>query len=102
MNADAELDAPVLRNACVPLDHRVLDFEGAPEGVDHAAEFDDRAVAGALDDPAVAHRNGWIDEVAAPRLTSPNISPAHSDFLLGGANLSRALIGRRKSGEISS
>jgi len=26
----------------------------------------------------------------------------HSDFLLGGANLSRVLIGRRKSGEISS
>jgi len=102
MNADAELDAPVLRNACVPLDHRVLDFEGAPEGVDHAAEFDDRAVAGALDDPAVAHRNGWIDEVAAPRLTSPNISPAPFRLSLRRGQSFKSTDWKKKKREISS
>src|SRR5215469_16393539 len=39
MNADAKLDAPIVRNASVPLDHGVLDFQGTPHGVDHAAEF---------------------------------------------------------------
>ena len=42
MNADAELDAPVLRHAGVALDHAVLHFDRAAHGVDHAAELDDR------------------------------------------------------------
>src|SRR6516225_10535123 len=39
---------------------------------------------------------------APPRLTSQDISPAPFRLFLGEANLSRALIGRRKSGELSS
>ena len=35
--------------------------------VDHAAEFDDAAVARALDDAAVMHGDGRIDQVAAQR-----------------------------------
>jgi hypothetical protein len=31
------------------------------------AELDDRAVAGALDDSAVMHRNRWVDEFTAER-----------------------------------
>jgi hypothetical protein len=41
VNADPELDAPVRWHACVPLDHRVLDFHGAAHGVDDAAELDE-------------------------------------------------------------
>ena len=51
----------------------------------------------------VANANRTPSGVNAPRrLTSKASRRRHSDFLLGGANLSRALIGRRKSGEISS
>ena len=32
---------------------------------DHAAELDDTAAAGALDDAAVMHRDGGVDQVAA-------------------------------------
>ena len=57
VNANAEDDASVLRQAGVALDHGVLHFDGAAHGVDHAAELDDRAVAGALDDPP------WCTEI---------------------------------------
>ena len=53
MNADAELDAPVLGHAGIALDHGVLNFDGAAHGIDDAAELDDRPVAGALDDAPV-------------------------------------------------
>ena len=67
MNADAELDAAVVRHAGVALDHRVLHFDGAAHGVDDAAELDERAVAGALDDAPVMHGDGRIDQIAAQR-----------------------------------
>ena len=51
----------------VALDHAVLDFDRAAHRVDDAAELDDAAVAGALDDAPVMHGDGWIDEVAAKR-----------------------------------
>ena len=40
MDADAKLDAPIRRNARVPLDHRVLHFDGAAHRVDDAAELE--------------------------------------------------------------
>ncbi len=52
---------------CVALDHAVLHFDRAAHRVDHAAEFDDAAVAGALDDAAMVHGDGRIDQVAAER-----------------------------------
>ena len=58
MNADAELDAALLRHAGVALDHAVLHFDRAAHGVDHAAELDDSAVAGALDDAPVMRGDG--------------------------------------------
>ena len=67
MNADAEDDAAVLGHAGVALDHGVLHFDRAAHGVDDAAELDDRAVAGALDDAPVMHGDGRIDQVAAQR-----------------------------------
>jgi hypothetical protein len=50
MNADAEFDALVGRDLGVALDHRPLDFDGAVHRVDDAAEFNDAAVPGALDE----------------------------------------------------
>ena len=51
----------------VALDHAVLHFDGAAHRVDHAAELDNRAVAGALDDATVMHGDGRIDQIAAQR-----------------------------------
>ena len=65
VNADAKLDALVGRDLGVALHHRPLDFNGAVHCVDHAAELDDAAVAGALDDAAVMHGDGRVNQVAA-------------------------------------
>ena len=65
MNADAEFDAALGRQAGVALDHAVLHFDGAAHGVDHAAELDENAVSGALDDAPVMRGDGGIDQVAA-------------------------------------
>ena len=67
MDADPKFDAPVRRHAGIALDHAVLHFDGAAHRVDHAAELDDRAVAGALDDAAVVDGDGRIDQIAAQR-----------------------------------
>src|SRR5262249_43674515 len=65
MNANAELDAPVLGHAGVPLHHRVLHFDGAPDRVDRTAELHNCAVAGALHYAPVVYCNGWIDQIAS-------------------------------------
>jgi hypothetical protein len=65
VDADAELNPPVLRQAGVALDHGVLHFDGRTHGVDHAPELNNASVAGALDDAAVMRRDCGIDEVAA-------------------------------------
>ena len=55
MDADAELDAAIVRHADVALDHAGLKLDRAAHRVDHAAKFGEKPVAGALDDaPAVA------------------------------------------------
>ena len=67
MDADAKFDALVRRDPSVALDHRPLDFNGAVHCVDDAPELDNCAVAGALDDAAVVHGDGRIDQVASQR-----------------------------------
>ena len=51
---------PALRSAM-----RVLHFDRAAHRVDDAAELDEHAVAGALDDAPVMHGDGRIDQIAA-------------------------------------
>jgi hypothetical protein len=63
--ADPKFDALVGRDLGVALDHRPLDFNGAIHCVDDAAEFDNAAVACALDDAPMMHRDGRVDQVAA-------------------------------------
>ena len=70
MNADAKFDALVRRHAGVALDHGVLHFDRAAHRVDDAAELDDAAVAGALDDAAMMHGDRGIDQIAAQRAQS--------------------------------
>ena len=65
MNADAELDAAIFRQAGVAFDHAFLHLDRASHRVDHAAELDQRAIAGALDDAPVMHGDGRVEEVAA-------------------------------------
>ena len=65
MNADPEFYAALRRQAGVALDHAVLHLDRAAHGVDHAAEFDEAAVAGAFDDPPVMHGDGGVDQIAA-------------------------------------
>jgi hypothetical protein len=65
MNADAEFDALIGRDLGVALDHRPLDFDRAVHRVDDTTEFNDAAVASALDDAAVMHRDGRVDQVAS-------------------------------------
>ena len=67
MDADAELDAALGRHAGVALDHAVLHFDRAAHRVDDAAELDEAAVAGALDDAPVMRGDGGIDQIAAQR-----------------------------------
>jgi hypothetical protein len=50
MNADAEFDAALGRQASVAFDEADLHLDPATHCVDHAAELDKDAVAGALDD----------------------------------------------------
>ena len=70
VDADAELDASLDRHAGVPLHEAVLHLDGAAHGVDHASEFNERAVAGAFDDAPSMHGDGRVDQIAAQRTKS--------------------------------
>ena len=65
MNSDAELDAALGRQAGIALDQALLHFDRAAHGIDHAAEFDEAAVAGALDDAPIMRGDGGVDQIAA-------------------------------------
>ena len=67
MNSDPKLDAAVIGHAGIALDHRVLHLDGATHSVDHAAELDERPVAGTLDDTPVVDCDRWVDQIAAHR-----------------------------------
>jgi hypothetical protein len=65
VDADTELYPPFRRQASVALNEAVLHLDRATHGVEHAAELDDRPVAGGLDDAAVMGRLLGVDQVAA-------------------------------------
>ena len=98
MDADPKFDALVGRDPSVALDHRPLDFNGAVHRVDDAAELDDAAVAGALDDPAVVHGDGRVDQVAAERP-----QPGENPVLVGSGKPRIAdHVGHQDRGQFSS
>ena len=53
MDANAELDAALGGKTGVALDHAVLHLDGAADGVDNAAELNEDAVSGPVDDTAM-------------------------------------------------
>jgi len=86
MDADPKFYAALRRQAGVALDEAVLHLDGAAHGVDHAAELDEAAVPGALDDATVMRVYGGINQIAPeapePRQSSILVSasqPAVSD-----------------------
>jgi hypothetical protein len=65
MNADAKIDASIGRQACIALDHAAPHLDCATYSFNDAAEFDQSAIAGSLDDTPVMYGDGWIDQIAA-------------------------------------
>src|SRR5262249_51122466 len=65
MDADAKFDAPLGRHSGVALDHRVLNLDAAPNGVDDTAKFHKDSIAGALHDASVVDGDRRIDQVAS-------------------------------------
>ena len=78
VNADASLDTLVGGQAGVALSQAATHFHGAANGLDHAAKFDERPVAGPLDDSPVVDRDRRVDEVAAQ-----SSQPRQREFLVG-------------------
>ena len=76
MNADAELDAPILRHAGVALDHAGLQLDRAPHRVNDAPKFGKESVAGALNDAPLVNGDGGVDQFArAARAAAPAFPP---------------------------
>ena len=92
MDADAELDAALGRKAGVPLDHAVLHLDGAANGIDHASELYEDAVAGSLDDTAVMQGDGRVDQIAAERA-----QPRKRPLLVGSGKLAVSGYVRREN-----
>src|ERR1700733_2481016 len=67
MDADAELDATIVRHAGVALDHAVLHLDRASHRVDHAAELTNEPVARSLDDAPMMRSDRRINQIAAQR-----------------------------------
>jgi len=64
---DAQFDAPVRRDAGVPLGHRLLHRDRAAHRIDGAGELDQPAIAGGLDDATVVLGDLRIDEIMPQR-----------------------------------
>jgi hypothetical protein len=64
---DAELDATLRRKTRVALDHAILHLDCAANGIDDASELYEDAVTRPLDDAAVMHGDGGIDQIASQR-----------------------------------
>jgi hypothetical protein len=56
------------RNVRFAVDHRTVDLGGATYSVEDAREFDEHAVGGVLDDPAVMLSDLRLDKLASTRL----------------------------------
>ena len=65
IDADAELDVPVLGNPGIALRHAALDFDRAARRIQNAAELDQEAVAHHLEDAPAMLGDGGIEELAA-------------------------------------
>jgi hypothetical protein len=62
IDANAELDFPLLRQAGIAFSHPALHVDGAAHGVDHATELGQHSVAGVLDNVSTVLADLGIDE----------------------------------------
>src|SRR3984957_1250390 len=83
MNADPEFYAALRRQAGVALEESMLQLDRAADCVDHAAKFDDEAVARALDHAPAMDGDRGLDQVA------PQRAQARQDPILVGARQPR-------------
>jgi hypothetical protein len=67
VDADAELDPLLCRGLRVALGHVALDLRSAPDGINHACELGNEAIARVLDNPPAAFRDLRIDECCEMR-----------------------------------
>jgi len=67
VDADAKLDATLIRQPGIALDHAVLHLDGAAHSIHDAAEFGQHLIAGALDDTTMVDRDRWVDKVTSKR-----------------------------------
>ena len=79
MDADTALDALFWRQASIALCYAALEFDGAAHCIDDAAEFDDCAIASALNNAPVVNCDGWVDQIA------PKAAKTRERTLLVGA-----------------
>ena len=79
IDADAEFDAALFRDAGVALGHDALDVEGAARGVNGTSELGQHAIAGRLDDAAAMFGDFGIDDrflrVLRPASVASSSSP---------------------------
>jgi len=68
VDADSKADAIIFRDIGIAMGHAVLDCNGAQNGVDHAGNLDNHAVAGRFDDPAMVLIDPRLKDLAAVRL----------------------------------
>src|ERR1700677_3877888 len=64
VDADSKDDALVLADVCVATEHAALNRNRALDRIDDAAEFDQRAVTGRLDDAAMMAGDRGLDQLA--------------------------------------
>ncbi len=67
IDADAQFDAALRRDARIPLGHRLLHRDRAAHRIDDAGKLDQQAVAGGLDDAAPVLGDLRIEQLAAQR-----------------------------------
>jgi len=67
IDADAQFDAAVCRDARMPLGHRLLHRNRAANRIDDARKFHQHSVAGGLDDAAMVLGDLRIEELMAQR-----------------------------------
>ena len=63
VDTDAKLEPVVSGELLIALGHGLLDFDGAPDCVNHAGKLDQCAIADELDHPAIVGGNLRVDDV---------------------------------------
>ena len=68
MNTDAEFDPLAPRHIRIFFGHAPLNFNGAPDRIDHASELSKSTVSGILDDASVIFNDFGIEKRSSKRL----------------------------------